>query len=165
VEALAYLLAVLGILGLLPFGILKLVVKLSSWKTLVATFPAPGSKLPTGTTYRGCYGRIDRITFGSRGRGLTITMSSQGLGVHIGLPMMPDFLVPWNTIESVQEISLYGRRAVTLTIHDPVRMELEVPTDGLSHLRGFLSESVFKEPREIDSLDEVMKMREKRKEK
>jgi hypothetical protein len=165
VEAPVYLLAALGILGLLAFGILKLVVKLSSWKKLAATFPAPGSELPMETTYRGCYGRIDRIAFGSRGRGLTIKMSTQGLGVHVGLPMMPDFLVPWNKIETVQEISLYRRRAITMTIHDPVRMEVEVPTDALSHLRGFLAESVFKEPREIESLDELMKMREERKEK
>jgi hypothetical protein len=166
VEAIVYLLATLAVLGLFAFGILKLVVKLSSWEKLVEAYPAPADKLPKGeTTYRGCYGRIDRITFSSRGRGVTIKILAQGLGVHIGLPMMPDFVVPWNKIEKVQEISMFGRSAATISIQDPLRLELEVPKAALSHLRGFLAESVFKEPRKIESMDDLMELRDERKKK
>jgi hypothetical protein len=58
-EALVPLLAVLGVLGLLSFAILKTVVKASSWEKLAEAFPSHGS-LPDGMAYSGCAGRIGK---------------------------------------------------------------------------------------------------------
>jgi hypothetical protein len=161
-EALVPLLAVFGVLGLLSFAILKIVVKASSWEKLAEAFPSHGS-LPDGMAYSGCAGRIGRVNFGGQGRGLTVKILDQGLGVHIGLPMMPDLVIPWDRVTSVQELSMMGRHALSIAVESPVGIRVDVPTEALMQLKGRMADDVFKEPRKIESLDDIVQLQKERK--
>jgi hypothetical protein len=161
-EALVPLLAVLGVLGLLAFAILKIIVKVSSWEELAEVFPSHGS-LPTGIAYGGCAGRLGKVSFGGQGRGLTVTILDQGLGVHIALPMMPDLLIPWDRVTSVQELSMFGRRTLSIVVDGPVDVRVDVPTEASTHLKARLAADVFKEPRKLESLDDIVQLHQERK--
>jgi hypothetical protein len=160
-EILVPLLVVFAVFVFLFFAILTVVVKVSSWGELAAAFPSPGS-LPAVASYGGCAGRIGRMHFRGQGRGLTIRIFEQGLGVHIGLPMMPDLLIPWSRVESVQELSMLGSHALSISVAEPVPLRVDVPTEALTHLKGRLAEDAFKEPRKIDSLEDIMQLKESR---
>jgi hypothetical protein len=98
-----------------------------------------------------------------QGRGLTVKILDQGLGVHIGLPMMPDLVIPWDRVTSVQELSMMGRHALSIAVESPVGIRVDVPTEALMQLKGRMADDVFKEPRKIESLDDIVQLQEERK--
>jgi hypothetical protein len=152
--------AVLVFFVVLPFVLLRVVTKMSSWQRLAELFPS-GGKLHGGTIYRGCAGRVGRVRFSGQGRGLTCRIADEGLGLR-GLPLRPELLIPWDRLASIQEISLGRRRELFVCVEAPVRLELGMPSEALPLLKIRVADEAFRAPRTMESLDDIIEMEKER---
>jgi hypothetical protein len=147
-------LIVLGIIGVLALGALKLMAVTSHWKQLAADFPM-ASPLSVLAKFPNAISTAGGVRF-SRGGAGKLAITDQGLHVSIFNPFMADLLIPFSSIKTVSSLTFFGHTTISLEIQHAVPLTLRLPAEAIPLLKGKVSDHVFQQNSQIDSISDLL---------